>query len=286
MESRMNDPAALKDREHRTWTHVAPGWRKHDAMLTRLSRPVSLRMLDLAGVGAGHRVLDIACGTGEPALPAAERVGPAGFVLATDVVEDMLAFAREKAAARGLGHVEFRGVDGEALDVPPASFDAATIRWGLMFMPDPVACLSRARVALRPGGRIAAACWAPPEKNPFIAVPVAAIRRHVDVPQPPPGAPGIFAFADPARLRAVLEEAGFSEVAVEPLELVMSEFDTPEEGWTFLRELAGPIAMLVAAQPPDVLAAIGRDAVAAFEQHAAGGKIRMSGTTWIASGRA
>ena len=90
----------LKQREHRSWTGVAPGWRKHDERLVAASAPVTARMLHLLQVRPGTNVLDIACGTGEPAIAVAERVAPGGRVVATDFVDEMLAFAREKAARR------------------------------------------------------------------------------------------------------------------------------------------------------------------------------------------
>ena len=109
------DQAAMKAKELDAWTKVAPGWKKHDQYQRTISAVVSERMIAAAGITAGQRVLDIASGTGEPAIPIAERVGPKGHVLGLDFVEDMLAFAREKAAAKRLQNVEFKAVDGEAL---------------------------------------------------------------------------------------------------------------------------------------------------------------------------
>ncbi len=129
------DPQAIKQQVKQDWDLAAPAWRKYDAHLAEVNAPVTERLLSLAGLAVGHRVLDIACGTGEPALPAAEVVGPAGYVLGTDLSEEMLAVAREKAQTRGLNNVEFRQVDGEEMDVETSSFDAVTCRWGIMFMP-------------------------------------------------------------------------------------------------------------------------------------------------------
>src|SRR2546428_3711506 len=111
------DAQAIKDQQRKVWGQAAAGWRKHDERFRRATAPVTRRLLELAGVAAGHRVLDIACGTGEPAIPAAEMVGPSGHVLATDMAPEMLEVAREKARAQGLTNIEFRLVDGEELDV-------------------------------------------------------------------------------------------------------------------------------------------------------------------------
>lgn len=278
----VTNASELKQREHRTWTGVAPGWRKHDERLVRSAAPVAARMLDLLALRPGMTVLDIACGTGEPAIPAAERVAPGGRVIATDFVEEMLAFAREKAARRGVSNIEFRRVDGEQLDVPPESCDAVSIRWGLMFMPDPLACLRRTHGALKKNGRIAVACWAPPDKNPWASVPMGIVRRCLNAPPPPPGTPGLFAFADPSRLRGVLDEAGFRDTAVEAVDVPFADFDSGEAYFTFILELAGPIAALFAQLSPSEQAAAREEIIGA----AAGpnGQVHLHGMTWVASG--
>jgi ubiquinone/menaquinone biosynthesis C-methylase UbiE len=197
----------------------------------------------------------------------------------------MLATARENAAARGVTNVEFRQVDGEALDVPAGAFDVVTMRWGLMFMPDPVACLAGARAALKPGGRIVLSCWGAPPRNPWASIPLGVLAKHVEIPAPPPGAPGLFAFADGARLRATLEEAGFSDVALQEVEVDMSDFATGEEFVKYVFDLAGPIAMHYARVPeakqPQVASEIAREA-----EQAGGGGARLKGVTWVATAHA
>ena len=277
------DPEAIKQRERATWTATAPGWRKHDDLISSGVAPVAERLLELAGIGEGTRLLDLASGTGEPALTAAKRVGSSGFVLGTDLVDDMLAFAREKAQRDGLSNVEFRCVDAEALDVDAGSFDAVTCRWGLMFMPDPVAALRRARAALREGGRVAVATWAEPARNPFAALPLSIVRKYIDVPAPPPNTPGIFAFADPARLRATLEQAGFSEIEVEELAVDMVEVDSGPAYWEVMSDLAGPITALIRQLPEDTQTQVAREIGEAADTLRKGDKVVVGGVTWIAS---
>ena len=103
------------------------------------------------------RVLDVAAGYGEPALTAARKAGPGGRVVATDISAEMLGFGRERAAAAGLGNVEFVESDASSLDFPPASFDAAVSRWGIIFEPDAEAAAGRIRGFLKPGARMAIA---------------------------------------------------------------------------------------------------------------------------------
>jgi ubiquinone/menaquinone biosynthesis C-methylase UbiE len=280
----MSAPTNPKAAQHQSWTAVAPGWKKHDQMLVEMAAPSAERMLDRAVVKAGMRVLDVASGTGEPALRAAKRVGPSGSVLGTDFVEPMLAFAREKAAVQGLHNVEFRCVDAETLDVPAGSFDAATVRWGIMFMPDAVACLRQVHKALKPGAHVAVACWASPEQNLWASVPAKLLMKAAEVPPPPPGAPGMFAYADPKRIESTLAEAGFKSITVEPVELTVADFDSAAEYWTFTRELAGPVAALLAKLSPEKQASVTSEILAEVDRLSPGGRTVLRGVTWVAAG--
>ncbi len=274
----------IKERERETWAAVAEGWRRRDDLLRKGSQPVTERMLALAGIGVGHRVLDIASGTGEPAISAALRVGDTGQVIGTDLVEEMLAFAREKALHANLKNIKFRCVDGEALEFDASTFDAATIRWGLMFMPDPDSCLRHVYQALKHGGRVVVACWAAPERNPFISLLLKVLNKYMEVPKPPPDAPGIFAFADPERLRTVLATAGFTDIQVEELEIDVIEVDSGAAYWAAMEDLAGPITRLVDQLDKKTRAAFVKDVIETSSALQTGDTLRMGGTTWIASG--
>jgi len=153
----MPTPTELKLRERTAWASVADGWKRRDELLKKGAAPVTTRLLELADISAGQRVLDIASGLGEPAIPAAQRVGPDGYVFGTDLVDEMLIHARGKAAKAGVTNIEFICVDGETLDFEAAHFDAATCRWGLMFMPEPEACLRLAHDAMKDEARFATA---------------------------------------------------------------------------------------------------------------------------------
>jgi SAM-dependent methyltransferase len=278
------DNATVKANQATTWRTVAPGWMKHEERMRRYTAAATQQILSV--VEKGNRVLDIASGVGDPSIAIAEKVGPAGSVLATDLVAEMLAFAREKAAERGVKNIEFRHVDGEALDAPAGSFDAVTMRFGLMFMPDPVGCLTRARQALKSNGRVGLIVWAPPPRNPWAAVPMGVLGRHIEIPKPPPDAPGLFAFGDPGRLESTVKSAGFSDVRVEEVEVTMSDFDKGSDYWDFMLDVAGPITVLFNTKvPAEKRAAVAAEIALALEA-AGGGKAHLKGTAWFASGRA
>jgi ubiquinone/menaquinone biosynthesis C-methylase UbiE len=266
------------------WRHVAAGWKKHEAAQRRQGAPLTERMI--AGLRPGDRVLDVASGTGEPAIPAARRVGATGSVLGIDFVEEMLETAREKARGQGVANVEFRTASIDTIDLPPRAFDAATIRFGLMFMPDPVGALVRVRHALEPGGLLALTCWAGPERNPWASMPMKVLARHLDVPSPPPGAPGLFAFADPELLRRTIADAGFKDVRLEDVTLTMADFDSGDEYVRYTLDLAGPLARLFATLPDEQQARVAADIAAEAERLGSGGRVTFTGTAWLATARA
>jgi enediyne biosynthesis protein CalE5 len=244
------NPAQYKAGQRREWGLSADGWKRHwNIWEQAAAQALNERLVDLARIRPGHRVLDIATGLGEPAFTAARRVGPNGFVVATDLSPAMLSVAREEAVRLGLRNVEFREMDAEEPDLPAQSFDAALCRWALMFLPHLVVALARLRELLVPEGRFAAAVWGSPEKVPFTSVPMEVIRRVLQPPPPPVGAPGTFTLADERVLERAFAQAGFAEVAVEHQTLTL-EYSSLEE---FIEERpatsASIRAMLAGASP-------------------------------------
>src|SRR5438034_430905 len=158
------------------WQAVAGGWRRWEPMLQSFTWPMSLRMGAAAAIGPGQRVLDVGCGMGDPTLQVAVLVGPHGRVLGIDVAEGMIATARERAAALGLAHVEFRTADVMTMDLPADSFDAVLGRWSLIYVADPPAALARLRGALVSAGRIALSASAPGQVKREVAEGIAKFR--------------------------------------------------------------------------------------------------------------
>ena len=271
----------FKQHERDSWASAAAGWGRRDELLREGAAPVTERMLELAWIAPGQRVLDIASGTGEPAISIARAVGENGSVIGTDLVDEMLAYARSKAANEGLDNIEFRCVDGETLTVGEGIFDAVTIRWGLMFMPQPLACLALAHSALQTGGRISVACWAAPEKNPFISLLTQTLGHYMDVPRPPPGTPGIFAMADPDHLCGVLESAGFKNITLEEMEFAMVDVEDGQAYWEAMSDLAAPVMRLVRQLDDQVRDAFINEIIETANAKMTGERLRMRGTTWI-----
>jgi SAM-dependent methyltransferase len=198
---------------------AAEAWRQMRAQDGRVFAAATERMLDLAGVSAGDRVLDVAAGTGEQTLAAARRVGPTGFVLATDISASMLAVAADVLRQEGWSNVETLVADAQRLDLAPDSFDAAISRFGVMLIPAHQETLSAIRRALKPGGKLAAMVWSTAERNPFFAMPLGILQARGLLPPPEPGrpGPGPFALGTPDALTNALRQAGYRDVAIEPV---------------------------------------------------------------------
>jgi ubiquinone/menaquinone biosynthesis C-methylase UbiE len=184
------DSKQYKEVERQSWNSVAPAWQKWWKTIERGTEKVSKRLVELAEIKPGSRVLDIATGIGEPALTAAKQVGKSGYVLATDISPQMLSFAKQRAIYLGLQNViEFKEGDAETIDLPPSTFDAALCRWGLMLIPDPNAGLSNIYRSLVNGGHFAAAVWASPDQDTLIATTMNIVMKETNSLPPSPGAP-------------------------------------------------------------------------------------------------
>ena len=208
------DAAKYKNAQREQWNKDGAAWRRWNPILDRWYGEATRRMLDLARVQPGQRILDIAAGAGEPAVSAAERVGPRGYVLATDISEGIVEHALEVARERGFKQIEARVMDGEKLDLPDASFDAVLCRLGLMYMPHPVTALREWRRALKAGGRVAVVVFSTPERNSWGAMPASIIRRRAELPPPVPGQPGPFSLGGAGVLEGLFKQAGFANPEV------------------------------------------------------------------------
>jgi len=286
VEPRAIDPTAFREAQHEQWDAAAVGWKQFSAFTDLAAGHVSERLVELAGVRAGSRVLDVAAGYGEPALTAARRAGPEGEVVATDISAEMLAFGRERAAAAGLGNVEFLQADASTLEFEDGSFDAAVSRWGIIFEPDAGGAAERVRRFLKPGARMAIASWGEPDEVPFLAIPMRTAMQRLDVPPPPPGTPGPMSRPTPEALAALLEAGGFSEVAVERTEVVFA-FESPEHFTAYVRAIAAPIRVMIEQHAAGAEAGVW-DAITQAAAQAGGDArpLRFSNAVLLASGRA
>jgi ubiquinone/menaquinone biosynthesis C-methylase UbiE len=198
-----------------------------------------------AGVQAGDTLLDLGSGAGDPALTFAELVGPTGRVVATDLVEAMVEACRENVLTRGVKNVESRQADAQALPFADETFDRVTSKLGAMYFADLQRSLTEIHRVLRPGGKVAFACWGPPEQSPYIIHLLGPFTSRVEMPVPVPGVPHPFRFAQPGTLAAELERAGFRDVEEQTRIVPMPWAGPPEEVWQNFYDVAIPVRALI-----------------------------------------
>jgi ubiquinone/menaquinone biosynthesis C-methylase UbiE len=243
------DPQQIIETQRQDWNRVAPAWDKWDLLIDHNMAFINYRLVGDARIRSGERVLDLGCGTGYPALLAAQAVGNKGHVTGLDLAEAMLAVARKKAKTLGLDNVTFKPADVTTLSFESASFDAVISRFCLMFLPDiPKAVGEIARV-LKPGGYLSAAVWSAPDKNPFISIPMNVLKTYLTLPPPDPEQPGIFRLAKQGDLSGMIEKAGLRILTDEEL-TGESVYDSVDEYFKSLMDMAAPLQPLFAKLAP------------------------------------
>jgi SAM-dependent methyltransferase len=272
--------AALKG----IWASAAGAWGEHAAATDARAAALTERMLDLIGLEEGERLVELAGGPGGGGIAAARRVGPSGSVLISDLVPEMTEIAARRARDAGLGNVETAALDLEQIDQPDASFDAAICRDGLMLVADPRRAAGEVARIVRPGGRAAFAVWGPRARNPWLGLVLDAVSEQLGAPVPPPGMPGPFSLEDRDELAGVLRDGGFGEVEVTEVE-VPTNFGSFEEWWARVTALAGPVANLLSALPPEAVEQLRerlRASAAEFETTAGGYELPGVGLVGVA----
>ena len=286
MDPQAPEAAEFREGQRNQWNTAATGWEKWSDLIDSGAAHISERMVELAGVQPGSRVLDVACGRGEPSLTAARAAAPDGSVTATDISAEMLAFGRDRAAAEGIRNIEFVESGANALDFAAGTFDAAVSRWGIIFEPDGEGAAARVRGFLKPGSRFAISSWGTPDKVPFLGIPASTTMRRLGIDPPPPGTPGPLSRPTEDALAGLLEGGGFSGVNVQELELTF-EFESPDQYTEFTRDMAAPISAMIAAHPEDVQRETW-DAITDAVREASGGdgQVELTNLVLVAAGQA
>jgi ubiquinone/menaquinone biosynthesis C-methylase UbiE len=283
------DANAHRDTSLENWEEAASGWVSQAELMRDFAAPVSHWMLDAIAPQPGHRVLELAAGLGETGMLAAELVAPMGGVVISDQAEAMLAGARARAAALGIENLEFKVLNAEWIDLPVASVDAVICRWGYMLMADPAAALGETRRVLRSGGRVALAVWDSLDRNPWAQLVTLELIERGLVPRPDPAAeptPGPFRLGDEARVRELLEEAGFAEVRVEALDLIRRHTSF-EELWDSTLDLSRNFHDAVLSRPAVEIEQIKLSLAERFAPYTSpDGTMEIPGRTLVASASA
>jgi SAM-dependent methyltransferase len=278
----MSDTASIGTLQRAYWNSEATRrWVTEQARIDRLFAGVTEAALAAAAPRPGESVLDIGCGTGTTLLRLAEAVGSGGRVLGIDISEQQLALARQRIAAAGATQAQVVLDDAAAHDFPPASFDLAFTRFGVMFFADPVAAFGNLRRAMKPGGRLTLAVFRPGPENPWATASTAAIRHLVTPPAPlGPEEPGQFSWGDPARVRRILDGAGFRAVVLTPLDLPITLGADAAEAAEFAMFI-GQGARLLHGVPDTTREAARAAFEAFFKPHERPGGVSLPGGLWL-----
>ena len=276
-------PDDYRIQSRKRWDAQAPGWEARRDDLRTATMPVSAWLIDALDPQPGQTLLELAAGTGDTGLLAAELVAPTGELILSDFSAEMLATARRRADELGVRNVRFKQIDAEtSIDVPAASVDGVLCRWGFMLMAEPGVALSGARRVLKPGGRLALAAWARAQENPWAAVPGRELAARGLVEPPKPGEPGQFAWAEEGVIAARLDDAGFVEHHVEALDFTIG-YTSAEDWWEAQSALSGRLAAALASAPPEVGAEVRAAVLAAAAPFAQpDGTLRIPARTWVA----
>jgi SAM-dependent methyltransferase len=260
-------------------------WVAEAARYDRMNEQFAERIIEVVAPQPGERFLDVGCGNGALALGIAGVVGPDGAVLGLDVSGPMLANARRRAGAAGAGNVTFEQGDAQIHRLPEQSFDAIVSRFGVMFFEDPTAAFSNLHRALKPDGRLAFTCWQDLFVNDWIMVPAGAALQHVPMPDlGEPGGPGPFSLADADRLRMVLTDAGYADIALEEVVRPMMIGDSLDDALHFLQysDMGDTLMQGVDHETAARAWAAVRDTLAG---HTTPDGVVLNGTVWLATAR-
>jgi ubiquinone/menaquinone biosynthesis C-methylase UbiE len=266
----------IRDQQRDTWDRFSTGWKNWDDLVLGWLAPFGNTMIRHASLRDNSEVLDVAAGTGEPGLTAAALV-PNGSVTVTDLSSRMLEVARENARRRGLRNLKTEVCEAGDLPFGNERFDAVLCRFGLMFFPDiPASVREFVRVA-RPGAKVCAAYWGAPQKNPWATTIMSTIAKHVPLPPPPAGTPGLFRCAPDGLMREAFVSAGLRDVTEEEVATTMIH-DTPERYWDFMTEIAAPVVAGLAKADATTRERIKAEVLELARQSMHAGKVSLAST--------
>ncbi len=229
----------IREQQKEIWTRFSPGWKKWDDLTMNFLKPFGDEIIQLIKPKGVDVVLDVASGTGEPALSIATKLR-GGIAVVTDISEGMLEVAREHAASRGIKNLEFTVCDVSELPFPDNSFDSISCRFGFMFFPDMLLAAKEMVRVLKPGGKIATAVWNVPEKNFWATAVLSVINKNIPVVPPPPGAPGLFRCAKSGLIADLFKLAGLKNVSEREVSGKLKT-GSAEAYWNFMTEVAVPV---------------------------------------------
>jgi Methylase involved in ubiquinone/menaquinone biosynthesis len=273
----------IREQQKETWNKFSPGWKKWDDFTMNFLKPMGDAIIEELNIKEDDTVLDIASGTGEPALTIAS-MAKKGKVIATDVADQMLAIAKENAATKQLNNFETKVCDVCELPFDDSSFDKISCRMGFMFFPDMQLASDEMYRVLRSGGKMATSVWAGPENNVWITTIMSVINKNLQPPPPPAGAPGMFRCAAPGFIKSVMERSGFKNVN-ERLITGKVAYEDFNQMWGMMNEVAAPVVGALSKADDDMKQKIKNEVQQLAEQYKTGKGLEFDYSSWVISGK-
>jgi ubiquinone/menaquinone biosynthesis C-methylase UbiE len=264
------------------WNEYSVGWKRWDELLMTMMQPVADSLADSLNLSGSEHVLDVASGTGEPGLTLTSML-PQGRVTGSDLSENMVRIANDHAQVRDINNYRSQQADATNMPFAANSFDHVICRFGIMFFPDIEAGLREMTRVLRPGGRLSVAVWAAPNLNSFLTLIGTTVAERLNLPKPPPDAPGIFRCAQPGMTSQLLTSAGLSAVA-EYNVVGEATYESPEKYWQMSADVAGPIMEALKKESPEVIDEVKREVCRKAEKLLRNGEVVASWEAIIATG--
>jgi ubiquinone/menaquinone biosynthesis C-methylase UbiE len=273
----------IRDQQKETWNKFSPGWKKWDDLTMEFLKPMGDEIIRQLQLKPTDLVLDIAAGTGEPGLTIAGKV-TSGRVIITDLAEGMLQVADENAAKKGLTNVETKVCDVSVLPFADNTFDAISCRFGYMFFPDMELATKEIFRVLKPGGRFATTVWFSPDRNLWATTTLSVVNKHLELPKPPAGAPGLYRCAERGLVSGLFQSAGFKNVSEGEVKTKL-QVASIDEYWNFMTDVVAPVVAALSKADEATKTKVKNEVFEAVKQKYADGNIGIDGSALIICGQ-
>ena len=272
----------IREQQKETWNKFSPGWKKWDDFTMNFLKPMGDAIIEELNIKEDDVVLDVACGTGEPGLTIA-AMAKNGKVIGTDVADQMLAIAQENANNKQIKNYETKTCDVCELPFDDSTFDKISCRMGFMFFPDMQMAADEMYRVLKTGGKMATSVWAPPEYNMWMMSVMGIIKKNMDLPTPPPGAPGMLRCAAPGFIKSLMENSGFKNVN-EKLISGKVAYESFDQYWEMMNEVAAPVVGALSKADDNMKQKIRSEVQQLSEQYKTDKGIELDYGSWVVSG--
>lgn len=279
METQLNE---IREQQKTSWNKSSPGWKKWDDLTMDFLKPFGNEIIQKLQLKETDVVLDVASGTGEPGLSIASIVKN-GKVIITDLADDMLVIAHENATRAGVQNVEFSVCDVCEMPFEDNTFDAISCRMGFMFFPDMLLAVKEMVRVLKPAGRMAASVWTGPDKNFWFAGVMSVVKKNIELPVPPPGAPGMFRCAQDGLIADLFNQAGLKNISQVELPTKLN-CETAATYWSFTSEVVGPVVSALSQTDANMTKKIESEVYQLINEKYPEGKVKINGNAFVISG--